>query len=86
MRYGKWNEDGTREMFYRVKDGICLGYGNNKSGSDCILICKTFISNDMIHEGQLDDFKSSSLEYKKYWDETYGLHDFGKIEHLGSNG
>ena len=61
---------GQNQFFGRVKEGTVFGY--NEVFSDIgkeINHFKTFINNELIHEGQVDDFNFTSNLYEKYWEE-----------------
>ena len=45
-----------------------------------IVHVRTFIANDMIHEGQQERFDSTGELYKKYWDEVYKKRNLGAFE------
>jgi hypothetical protein len=57
-------------IFGRVKEGIVLGYkeGFRKTGKE-INHYKTFISNEMIHESQVDDFNFTGKLFDSYLDD-----------------
>lgn len=56
----------------RFKEGIGLGFDEvlSEDGKE-IHHFKTFISNEMIFESQLDDFNLIGKEYDAFWDETF---------------
>jgi hypothetical protein len=57
-------------VFGRAKEGVVFG-NVVLQGIWSIINVRTFISNNMIREGQQDRFDATSDLYKKYWDEVY---------------
>lgn len=59
-------------IFGRFMEGIGLGYNEvfNEKGK-VIHHFKTFISNEMILEHQLENFKLLGRHYDAYWEETF---------------
>ena len=57
-------------VFGRAKEGVVFG-NVELQGIWSIIHVRTFISNDMIHEGQQERFDATGDFYKKYWDEVY---------------
>ena len=57
---------------FSIKEGIGLGYSEvfNEKGK-VIHHFRTFISNNMILEFQLEDFNLLGRHYDAYWEETY---------------
>lgn len=71
--YIEWlpdTEEHQKPFFGRSREGIILGSVEYLK-SHHIVHVKTFISNDMIHEGQQERFDSTGEHYKQYWDEVY---------------
>ena len=62
----------NNRIFGRFKEGIGLGFDEvlSEDGKE-IHHFKTFISNEMIFESQLDDFNLIGKEYDAFWDETF---------------
>jgi hypothetical protein len=62
----------NNRIFGRFKEGIGLGYDEvfGEDGKE-IHHFKTFISNEMIFESQLDDFNLIGREYDSFWAETF---------------
>jgi hypothetical protein len=57
-------------VFGRAKEGVVFGNAELQ-GMWNIIHIRTFISNDMIHEGQQERFDATGELYKQYWDEVY---------------
>lgn len=66
------NDTINNRIFGRFKEGIGLGFDEvlSEEGKE-IHHFKTFISNEMIYESQLDDFNLIGKEYDAFWDETF---------------
>jgi len=64
------NETEKYRIFGRFKEGIGLGYKEvlNNIGKE-IIHYKTFISNEMINESQVDDFNMAGKLFDSYWNE-----------------
>ena len=71
--YIEWlpdTEEHQKPFFGRSREGIILGSVEYLESYHIVHV-RTFISNDMIHEGQQDRFDSTGEHYKQYWDEVY---------------
>ena len=70
IKYVSNSETKQIQIFGKFKEGIGLGYKEdfNDIGKE-IFHYKTFISNKMILEGQVDDFNFTCKLYDSYWDE-----------------
>jgi len=66
------NETNENKIFVRFKEGIGLGYREIFHDKGKVFHhFKTFISNEMILEHQLEDFNILGNHYDAYWEETY---------------
>jgi len=71
--YIEWlpdTEEHQKPFFGRSREGIILGSVEYLELYHIVHV-RTFISNDMIHEGQQERFDSTGEHYKQYWDEVY---------------
>jgi len=60
-------------IFGRFKEGVGLGYEEAFHDKGKVFHhFKTFISNDMIHNHQIEDFNILGKYYDAYWEEVYG--------------
>ena len=59
------------QIFVRLNEGVGLGYKEYLSRGKAIYHFKTFISNEMILEHQIDDFNDLGKLYDRYWEEMY---------------
>ncbi len=58
-------------FFARTGEGVSLGYMEYLKSTN-VCHCKTFIANDMIHEGsQSRDFDLTTQAYRSYWEEAF---------------
>lgn len=58
-------------FFGKAAEGVVFG-NLEILGIWKIFHVRTFISNDMIHEGQKEAFDATSELYKQCWEEVYG--------------
>ena len=65
------DEHYMNRIFGRTRHGVVLGYSEYFPNNE-IHFFKTFISKDLIHEGQELSFNLNSNYYKRLWDETFG--------------
>ena len=60
-------------IFGRFKEGVGLGYEEVFHDKGKVFHhFKTFISNDMIRDNQIEDFNILGKHYDAYWEEVYG--------------
>ena len=60
-------------IFGRFKEGVGLGYEEVFHDKGKVFHhYKTFISNDMIRDNQIEDFNILGKHYDTYWEEVYG--------------
>lgn len=69
IQYEYDSETEQYRIFGRFKEGIGLGFKEIISDGKEIIHYKTFISNEMIKEFQVDNFKSLGELYDKHWNE-----------------
>lgn len=66
-------DSNKNRIFGRFHEGVGLGYKEEFHEKGQVFHhFKTFISNDMIHEGQIEDFNALGNHYDAYWEEVYG--------------
>lgn len=66
-------DNNKNRIFGRFKEGVGLGYEEVFHDRGKVFHhFKTFISNDMIRDNQLDDFNTIGRYYDTYWEEIYG--------------
>ena len=65
-------DSNKNRIFGRFKEGVGLGYEEVFHDKGKVFHhFKTFISNDMIRDHQLDDFNTIGKYYDTYWEEIY---------------